>query len=88
VTEHLVVVPHPEVAREIADELREEGFTSVQVVRMALAGEDDAEDVEWGVHIVEENIVDEAGAVEHGLRDRFEALAAEHHGWYDPEPEG
>jgi hypothetical protein len=85
-TEHLIVLPERDTAEEIADELRDEGFTEVRVVRMALAGEDDAEAAEWGVHVVEEMVEDETGAVAHGLRDRFAALAAEHHGWYDDDP--
>jgi hypothetical protein len=31
-------------------------------------------------------VEDETGAVAQGLRDRFAALAEEHHGWYDDEP--
>ena len=86
-TEHLIVFPTRDIAEETAEDLREEGFTEARVVRMALAGEDDADSDEWGVHVVEEMVQDESGAVEQGLRDRFEALAAEHHGWYDPEPD-
>ncbi len=85
-TEHLIVLPERDTAQEIADDLRDEGFTEVRVVRMELAGEDDAEEAEWGVHVVEEMVEDESGAVARGLRDRFEALAEEHHGWYDDEP--
>jgi hypothetical protein len=33
-------------------------------------------------------VADESGPVEGGLRDRFEALAREHGGWYDPHPGG
>ena len=47
----------------------------MRVVREALAGEDDAEAHEWAVHVREENVADESGPVEGGLRDRFEALA-------------
>lgn len=86
-TEHLVVVPDRDVAEQIAEELGEEGFSQARVVRIALAGEDDDEAAEWGIHIVEDNVVDESRPVARGLRDRFEALAAEHHGWYDPDPE-
>jgi precorrin-6B methylase 1 len=85
-TEHLIVLPERDTAEEIADELREEGFTEVRVVRMELAGEDDAESAEWGVHVVEEMVEDETGAVAKGLRERFEALAEEHDGWYDDDP--
>ncbi len=85
-TDHLMVFPDRDDADRIADDLREEGFTEVRVVREALAGEDDGEDHEWAVHVREEMIADEAGAVEHGLRERFAALTEEHDGWYDPEP--
>lgn len=86
-TQHLMVFPDRDDAERIADDLREEGFTEVRVVREALAGEDDGEDHEWAVHVREEMITDESGAVEHGLRDRFAALAEEFDGWYDPDPE-
>ena len=86
-TEHLMVFPDRDDAERIADDLRDEGFSEVRVVREALAGEDDGEDHEWAVHVREEMITDEAGAVEHGLRDRFAALAEEFDGWYDPDPE-
>lgn len=85
-TEHLIVFPDRDTAEEVADELREEGFTLARVLRVELAGEDDAEAAEWGVHVVEDMVEDESGPVEHGLRERFEALAEEHDGWYDPEP--
>lgn len=85
-TEHLIVLPERDVAEDIADDLREEGFTEVRVVRLELAGEDDAEAAEWGVHVVEEMVEDETGAVAKGLRERFEALAEEHDGWYDDSP--
>lgn len=86
-SEHLMVFPDRDDAERIADDLREEGFTEVRVVREALAGEDDGEAHEWAVHVSEEMIADEAGAVEKGLRERFAALAEEFDGWYDPEPE-
>ncbi|KAB7745736.1 hypothetical protein GA707_04310 [Nostocoides sp. F2B08] len=87
-TEHIVVLPDRDVAEGIADELRDEGFTEVRVEREALAGEDDAEAVEWAVYVREDNVVDDPGAAaENGLRERFEALAAEHGGWYD-KPDG
>ena len=85
-TEHLMVFPDRDDAERIADDLRDEGFSEVRVVREALAGEDDSEDHDWAVHVREEMITDEAGAVEHGLRDRFAKLAEEIGGWYDPEP--
>lgn len=83
-TEHIVVLPDRDVAERIAAELRDEGFTEVRVERESLAGEDDAEAVEWAVYVREDNVADDPGAAtENGLRERFEALAAEHDGWYD-----
>ena len=86
VSEHLLVFPDRDTADEVASELTDEGFGGVRVVREALAGEDDSEAHEWAVHVVEEMVADESGPVESGLRDRFQALAQEHGGWYDPEP--
>jgi len=84
VTEHLIVLPDKDVAEQIAAELREEGFTEIRIEREVLAGEDDAEAVEWVVHVREDNVADDPGSgTESGLRERFEALAAEHDGWYD-----
>ena len=48
------------------------------MVREALAGEDDSEDHEWAVYVRTPS--DPAYAV------RFQALAAAHDGWYDPDP--
>jgi hypothetical protein len=84
-SEHLLVFPERDVAQKVAADLEDEGF-SVRVVREALSGEDDSDSHEWAVHVVEEMVADESGPVESGLRQRFEALAAEHDGWYDPEP--
>ncbi len=84
-TNHLMVFPDRDDAERIAEDLREEGFSEVRVVREELAGEDDGEAHEWAVHVHEEMITDEAGAVEKGLRERFAALAEEHDGWYDPD---
>lgn len=87
VSEHLLVFPEREIAERIAEELRDEGFTEVRVVRQPLGGEDDPENDEWAVYVREANVADETGPVASGLHDRFEALVAEHRGWYDPEPE-
>lgn len=87
VTEHLLVFPDRDVAEQTADELRDEGFTEVRVLRQPLAGEDDAEADEWAVYVREANVADETGPVAAGLRDRFSALVEEHDGWYDPDPE-
>lgn len=81
-----MVFPDRDDAERIADDLRDEGFTEIRVVREALAGEDDGEAHEWAVIVREEMVEDDTGAVGQGLRDRFAALAEEHDGWYDPEP--
>ena len=39
-SEHLMVFPDRDDADRIAEDLRDEGFTEVRVVREALAGED------------------------------------------------
>lgn len=85
-SEHLLVFPDRDTAEDVAAELADDGFTEVRVVREALAGEDDSEAHEWAVYVREDMVADEGGPVEGGLRDRFEALVAEHDGWYDPEP--
>ena len=70
--------PDRDVAEEIADDLDSEGFVEVHVVREALAGEDDSEDHEWAVYV---RTPDDAS-----YAARFEALAADNDGWYDPDP--
>ena len=82
-TEHLLVLPDRDTAERLAAGLVDEGFTAARVVRLPLAGEDDSEDDEWGVHVVEDNVADPTGPVAKGLRERFVALAEEHDGWYD-----
>ena len=74
------MLPDREVAEELADELESEGLTEVRVVREALAGEDDSEDHEWAVYV--------RTPPERAYAVRFEALAAAHGGWYDPNPQG
>ena len=86
-SDHLMVFPDRDDADRIAEDLRDEGFTEVRVVREALAGEDDGEDHEWAVHVVEEVLVDGHDLDVDGLSERFAALAADHDGWYDPDPD-
>jgi len=76
--QHLIVLPERDTAEELADELEAEGLADVRVVREALAGEDDSEAHEWAVYV--RTPADPAYAV------RFQALAAAHDGWYDPDP--
>ncbi len=84
VIEYLMVFPERDAAEEVADELRDnDEFTSVRVVSEALAGEDDAEDVDWAVHVMQDTIDDPTGAVARALAKRFDALAEEHDGWLD-----
>ncbi|WP_052358576.1 hypothetical protein [Terrabacter tumescens] len=78
--EHLIVLPERDEAESLADDLEAEGLSDVRVVREALAGEDDSEAHEWAVYVRTPS--DPAYAV------RFEALAAVHDGWYDPDPHG
>lgn len=84
-TEHLVVFPDRDDAERIADDLLDEGFLEVRVVREALAGEDDGEDHEWAIHVVA-GPESEDGAPGGGARERLVALAEEFDGWYDPDP--
>lgn len=81
-SQHLIVVAERDLAEQIAAELAEE-FEQVRFVREAMAGEDDAEAVEWGVEVTEPNVIDTSRPVEQGLRDRFTALAEEHDAWYE-----
>ena len=83
-SEHLIILPDREVAEELAEDLREEGFEQVRVVREAARTEEDDEDHEWAVHIVDTRLPDAAGGGAYeGLRERFTELAREHDGWYD-----
>lgn len=74
---HVLVLPDRDTAEEVAEELparfgiREEP----QLVRDALAGEDDAEDAQWLV-VVE----DPEGRLDSAALD---ALAAEYEGWLE-----
>lgn len=77
--EHLLVFPDRGVAEEVADDLESEDLEEVRLIREALAGEDDSEDHEWAVYV---RTADDAG-----YAARFEALVAEHGGWYDPDPQ-
>ncbi|OFE15304.1 hypothetical protein BA895_06065 [Humibacillus sp. DSM 29435] len=78
--EHLLVLPDRDAADDVADELMRDGFTEVRVLREALAGEDDADDHEWAVHVITRD--------DDTLADRFRETAAAHGGWYDPDPSG
>ncbi|MER8043047.1 hypothetical protein [Streptomyces sp. NPDC094032] len=74
---HVLVLPDRDAAEEVAEALPDAfGLTEEpQLVRDALAGEDDAEDAQWLV-IVE----DPSGRLDPAALD---ALAAEHDGWLE-----
>ncbi|AWL38347.1 MULTISPECIES: hypothetical protein [Streptomyces] len=74
---HVLVLPDRDAAQDLADELADRfGVTEEpQLVRDALAGEDDAEDAQWLV-VVE----DPAGRLDATALDAF---AAEYEGWLE-----
>ncbi|MBT2439276.1 hypothetical protein J7E93_03915 [Streptomyces sp. ISL-36] len=74
---HVLVLPDRDAAEEVAEELpaRFGVAEEPQLVRDALAGEDDAEDAQWLV-VVE----DPEGRLDSGALD---ALAAEYEGWLE-----
>ncbi|MER7698579.1 MULTISPECIES: hypothetical protein [unclassified Streptomyces] len=74
---HVLVLPDRDAAEEVAGELADRfGVTEEpQLVRDALAGEDDAEDAQWLV-VVE----DAAGRLDPASLDAF---AEEHEGWLE-----
>ncbi|MFK5646910.1 ribonuclease E inhibitor RraB [Ornithinimicrobium sp. LYQ121] len=83
-SEHLLVLPDRDAAERIAEDLRDEGFEQVRVVREAAATEDDDEAHEWAVHVLDTRLPDSSGGGAYeGLRERFTELVAEHDGWYD-----
>ena len=86
-SEHLIILPDREVAEELAEDLREEGFEQVRVVREAARnqehGEDDR-DVEWAVYVRDTRLPDTSGSGAYeGLRERFTEVARQNGGWYD-----
>ncbi|MET7514916.1 hypothetical protein ABZS88_15855 [Streptomyces sp. NPDC005480] len=74
---HVLVLPDRDAAEEVAEELPDRfGITEEpQLVRDALAGEDDAEDAQWLV-VIE----DPTGRLDPTSLDEF---AAEHEGWLE-----
>ncbi|MET8326644.1 hypothetical protein [Streptomyces sp. NPDC005181] len=74
---HVLVLPDRDTAEEVAGELADRFGVAEepQLVRDALAGEDDAEDAQWLV-VVE----DPAGRVDSAALDAF---AAEYEGWLE-----
>ncbi|SCD38665.1 hypothetical protein GA0115239_101241 [Streptomyces sp. BpilaLS-43] len=74
---HVLVLPDRDTAQDVADELPDRFGVAEepQLVRDALAGEDDAEDAQWLV-VVE----DPAGRLDAAALDAF---AAEYEGWLE-----
>ncbi|MFI8432810.1 hypothetical protein ACIGJO_03550 [Streptomyces sp. NPDC079020] len=74
---HVLVLPDRDTAEEVAGELADRFGVSEepQLVRDALAGEDDAEDAQWLV-VVE----DPAGKLDAAALDAF---AVEYEGWLE-----
>lgn len=87
VTEYLLVFPARDDAEEVADELREEEFTEVRVIREAFAGEDDSEDEDWAVYVRMDTLDDESSAPARALVERFEKTAEDRGGWLDEDIE-
>ncbi|WP_018538016.1 hypothetical protein [Streptomyces sp. MspMP-M5] len=76
---HVLVLPDRDAAEEVAEALTERlGVAEEpQLVRDALAGEDDAEDAQWLVVIEDPDAAYDAA--------RLDALAAEYEGWRETE---
>ncbi|WP_433547743.1 hypothetical protein ACQPZG_23740 [Streptomyces sp. CA-294286] len=74
---HVLVLPDRDAAEEVAQELADRFGTAEepQLVRDALAGEDDAEDAQWLVVVEDPERRFDAAALD--------ALAAEHEGWLE-----
>ncbi|RVU19216.1 hypothetical protein EOT10_29950 [Streptomyces antnestii] len=74
---HVLVLPDRDAAEEVAEELPDRFALTEepQLVRDALAGEDDAEDAQWLV-VIE----DPTGRLDPTSLDE---LAAEHEGWLE-----
>ncbi len=74
---HVLVLPDRDAAEEVAEELgdRFEVDEEPQLVRDALAGEDDAEDAQWLVVVEDPSARLDASALD--------ALAAEYEGWLE-----
>ncbi|MET7637906.1 hypothetical protein [Streptomyces sp. NPDC005438] len=73
----ILVLPDRDAAEELAEELVDRLALPMepQVVREALAGEDDAEDAQWLVVIEDENAVQQT--------ELLQKLAEAHEGWLE-----
>lgn len=78
-TRQLLVLPDRDTAEEVAEELsaRWPDLSGIELVRDALAGEDDAEDAQWLV-VLE---APEAGGWTAELLAALDELSAEQDGW-------
>jgi hypothetical protein len=77
---HILVLPDRDAAEEVADELVERfaaGLGEPQLVREALAGEDDAEDAQWLVVLEDGDGTYDTAALA--------MLAEEYEGWRERE---
>ncbi|MEU7482730.1 hypothetical protein [Streptomyces sp. NPDC042319] len=76
---HVLVLPDRDAAEEVAEVLTEEYGVAQepQLVRDALAGEDDAEDAQWLV------VLEDPGSTCDPAT--LDTLAAEYEGWLEPE---
>ncbi|MFR9674753.1 hypothetical protein [Streptomyces sp. TR06-5] len=75
---HILVLPDRDAAEEVSDALAERFGADpedTQLVREALAGEDDAEDAQWLVVL-------EDGGASHDP-ETLHGLAEEHEGWLE-----
>lgn len=74
---HVLVLPDRDAAEDVAEELPDRFGVAEepQLVRDALAGEDDAEDAQWLVVVEDPDARLDPAALD--------ALAAEHEGWLE-----
>ncbi|TQJ08671.1 regulator of ribonuclease activity B [Lapillicoccus jejuensis] len=79
-TEHLLVFDDRETAEAVADSLDHHVY-AVRVLREALAGDDDAEDAQWLVHVTDPRDLDETARETE--RRHLGDLAERNDGWYD-----
>lgn len=79
-TEHLLVFDERETAEAVADGLDHHVY-AVRVLREALAGDDDAEDAQWLVHVTDPRDLPPAELA--AERQRLTDLAEQNDGWYD-----
>ncbi len=87
--DYVLVLPARDDAEALAEDLEAQlgdELDEVEVVREALAGEDDDEDHDWAVHVRAAEDGDAGPAGPGALKRQLSALAEEYGGWLDPEP--